>query len=36
MDLEVEQPLTALENIHLEIETGEFIVVMGPSGSGTT
>ena len=24
------QPFTALENIDLEIKTGEFIVVMGP------
>ncbi len=32
MDLEVIQPFTALENIDLEIKTGEFIVVMGPSG----
>ena len=28
------QPFTALENIDLEIKTGEFIDVMGPSGSG--
>ena len=28
------QPLIALQNIHLDIASGEYVSVMGPSGSG--
>jgi spermidine/putrescine transport system ATP-binding protein len=29
-------PFQALDNIHLDIEQGEFIVLLGPSGCGKT
>ena len=29
-------PVRVLKNIHLEVEQGEYLAIMGPSGSGTT
>ena len=29
-----DQELQVLKNVHLEVEEGEFVAIMGPSGSG--